>query len=504
MKIILYLFSVISFLNFSFSYVVLPFEIYVKKYSEKTEESNYNTTRLLNEWFSFRLFSKIEIGEPIQQVSAFINPQKSCFEFNRFSTSDLDIDKLYPFFSDEENSINITLFNLSNSNSFRNVTNSYSGSYDWRNYLLGNDEIYFYNNFKQIDSKNKNKTNGLFFLVNINNYWGSDCRQSNCGLHIGMTIFYKDINCPNFSKELKNANLTNKYIFSIHYNSNKAGSIILGAYPHEYLKNNYKEEQLYTFYTMPSDDSKEIYNFNMQAEIKISKGTNGKEVMISNNTKVIFEFYYGFFIGTNLYQEYIENNFFNDLDKDICYKANQTNYSVMRFDLYYCKEDYLKEIKNKFPELKFYLKNADTSFTFNFDDLFMKIGNKYYFLVIFEKYGRSYFEVGFPFFKKYDIVFNEDSKTISYYNKNIKIKKEKSNTFKIIVIIILSIILFFLILGAGFYFGKLKYMQRKKRANEMKDEEYEYPENDKMINNSNNEYPERDNMFNNSNNEKQE
>ena len=308
-----------------------------------------------------------------------------------------------------------------------------------------------------------------------------------------MPIFYKDINCPNFSKELKNSNLTNKYIFSIHYDSNKTGSIILGAYPHEYLKNNYKEEELSTFYTMPSDDSKEIYNFNMQAEIKISNVSDGKEIIISNNTKVIFEFYYGFFIGTHLYQEYIENNFFNELiNKDICNKANRTDYSVMKFDLYFCKEENLNEIKTKFPELKFYLKNTDTSFIFNFDDLFMKIGNKYYFLVIFEKYERSYFEVGFPFFKKYDIIFNEDSKTISYYNinkKNEKNEKEtsvESNTFKIIVIIILSIILICLILGVGFYFGKLKYMQRKKRANEMKDDEYEYPEVDNMINNNEN------------------
>ena len=492
MKKILYLFSIVSFLNISLSYVVLPFEIYVKKYSEKKEEPNYNITRLLNEWFSFRLFSKIQIGNPVQEISVFINPQKSCFEFNRFSSDGLDLEELYHFFSDEENPIDITLFNLNNSKSFINVTNTYSGVYDSKNYLLGNDEIYFYNNFKEINSKNLNKTNGLYFLVNINNYWGSDCRQVNCGLHIGMTIFYKDINCPNFNNELKKANLTNKYIFSIHYNSNKSGSIIIGAYPHEYLKNNYKEEHLYTFYTMPSDDSKEIYNFNMQAEIKTSNTTDGKEIIISGDTKVIFEFYYGFFIGTHLYQEYIESYFFNDLiQKDICYKANRTNYSVMKFDLYYCKEEYLKEIK-KFPELNFYLKNTNTSFIFNFDDLFTKIGNKYYFLVIFEKYERSYFEVGFPFFKKYDIVFNEDSKTISYYNKidekdeNIdnKIdKKEKSKIFKIIVIIILGVILICLILGVGFYFGKLKYMQRKKRANEMKDDEYEYPETDNMINN---------------------
>ena len=485
----IYILSIICSLNTSLSYIVIPFDIYVEKYnSEKAEIPDYNISRLLNEWFSFKLFSKIKIANPTQEISVFINPQKSCFEFNRFYIEGLNIDKLFHFFSDEEEPINFILYNLTSSNTFRDVSDKFK-KYEHKNYLVGNDEIYLYNNFNEINSKNVFISNNLSFYVNKDDYWKSDCRKVNCGLHIGMPIFNQEDECPNFNKELKNSNLINKYIFSVHYDSNKSGSIILGAYPHEYLKEKYKEEQLSTFYTKPDEGSTEINQFNIFADDIISKSSDGKEIQISNNTKLIFEFYYGFFIGTYSYQEFIENNFFNDLiSKNICNKTNLTAYgTVMFFYLYTCKEENLKEIQ-KFPELKFYLKSSNTSFIFNFDDLFIKIGRRFHFLVIFEKYHRSFWEIGFPFYKKYDIVFDEDSKIISYYNTNKQIEKEetKNETFKIVLIIILTIILICLILLVGFYFGKLKYMQRKKRANELNDDEYDYSASDKIIDNETN------------------
>ena len=157
----------------------------------------------------------------------------------------------------------------------------------------------------------------------------------------------------------------------------------------------------------------------------------------------------------------------------------------MAFDLYSCNEEYLNEIK-RFPKLKFYLKNTKTSFVFNFNDLFLKIGNQFYFMVIFDKYSRNFWEIGFPFFKKYDIVFDEDNKIISYYNpnKNIENNENKNNVFKIILIIFLGIIAFCGLLVIGFYLGKSKYIQRKKRANELDDDEYDYKEGDKIIKNN--------------------
>ena len=479
-----FLISFISSIYFCLSYIVIPFDIFVERYdSNLVEESKYNITRLLNEWFSLKLFTKLKLGNQSQEITTYINPQDSCFQL---STISFNLSKLSNFFDDKENHINLSLFNINSSDSFKNVSNSYSSKYDSMNYFIGNDEIYLYNNFNFNSSKNIIKSKDLNFLVYKNNYFG-DCAKIKCGFHIGMPIFDTENKCPNFNKELKRAKLTNKYIFSIHYFSKKLGAIIFGAYPHEYLPSFYKEEQLSTFYTRADGEYFEIRNFNMIADEIISVNHKGGEVLVSNNTKVIFEFYYGFIIGTSLYQNYIETNFFNDLiEKKICLKSNRTAYGLfMAFDLYSCNEEYLNEIK-RFPELKFYLKNTKTSFVFNFNELFLKIGNQFYFMVIFDKYSRNFWEVGFPFFKKYDIVFDEDNKIISYYNanKNIENNENKNNVFKIILIIFLGIIAFCGLLVIGFYLGKSKYIQRKKRANELDDDEYDYKEGDKIINNN--------------------
>ena len=156
----------------------------------------------------------------------------------------------------------------------------------------------------------------------------------------------------------------------------------------------------------------------------------------------------------------------------------------MFFDIYSCNgdEEALNNIK-KFPELKFHETKTNTYFIFNYNDLFQKIEERYYFMVIFQRPSNLYWRIGFPFFKKYDIVFNDDSKMISYYNENIIDDNENknNNTGKIILIVFLSLIVFFGLIGIGYFLGKEKYMQRKKRANEL-NEDYNYDSQEKIIN----------------------
>ena len=488
MKII-FLFILILF-NINLSYIIIPFDILVEKYNEERNNSLYNTTRLLREWFSFDLFSKFKMGKPNQEVSIYINHESSCFEFNKFKFEYIDLNKLSYFFSNNEQSVNLPLYNMTGSESFKDLSEQYSGSFNSYKYIIGNEDIYIYNNLNTNDSKNIIKTNDLNFIISKINEPGIDCRKENCGGFLGLEMFNQESDCPNFINQLKKSNLINNFIFSIHYNSQYSGSLIFGIYPHEYQPDKYKEEALFTCYTKSDDDNK-IKNFNMYPDEIISiNHDNNKEILISNNTKLIFEFYYGFFIGSSSYQNYIKNNFFNDLiKKDICINDNRTALGGgLFYDIYSCKEEYLNDIK-KFPKLKFYIKETNTSFIFNFDDLFLKIGNKYYFMIIFEKYPGSYWIIGYPFFKKYPLVFNGDSKTISYYNMDLinkDKKKEKSQTAKIIIIVILCIIVFCGLLAVGFYLGKEKYMQRKKRANELNEDDYDYITGEKTNNNNEN------------------
>ena len=483
----LFLLSIISLLNIIFSSVVIPFNIYVQNYAKNPEGGSVDdATRLLNEWHSLHLYSKLKIGNPNQEVSFQINIDSNCFELNKFSKPGLDLNKLSTFFSNDEKPVDLSLFNLNNSKSFKNVSDQHPFIFNYRNYFMGNDEIYLYNNIDTKNPSNEIKTNDLYFKVFSINYGGVNCIQENCGLNLGIQMFSKEENdCPNFNKVLKQSNLINKYIFSIHYDSQNSGYLIYGAYPHEYNPDKYKEKQLSTFYT--TIDSITITNFNLSPDHIISISPNKEESIVSNKTRVLFELHYGFFIGHYVYQEYIEKNFFNELiQRNICQKHDKVNYGYyfsIKTDMYSCNEENLKDIK-KFPQLKFYIKTTNTSFVFGFDELFLKIGNKYYFLVIFEEYKNAYWILGYPFFKKYDIVFNEDSKTISFYANKLSDDENTggSKALKIIVIIVLALILIAGLVVLGYYIGKNKFFIRKKRANELTDDDYDYKEGGKIIN----------------------
>ena len=94
--------------------------------------------------------------------------------------------------------------------------------------------------------------------------------------------------------------------------------------------------------------------------------------------------------------------------------------------------------------------------------------------------------LGLPFLKKYQFIFNYDSKSIGFYNENIKEKNndcenEKNNdgnffkklNMRIIIEIVVGIILIGLIVIA-FVIGKSINYKRKKRANELTDDNFEY------------------------------
>ena len=119
----------------------------------------------------------------------------------------------------------------------------------------------------------------------------------------------------------------------------------------------------------------------------------------------------------------------------------------------------------------------------------MKKNNKYYFLIIYSSFSGGYWKLGKPFLKKYQITLNLDAKSISFYNHNIKeeIKDNKNNNEKTeyIILIVICIILFIILFIISLLFIKKLKGERKKRANELKDDEYEYNANEGEIENEN-------------------
>lgn len=113
--------------------------------------------------------------------------------------------------------------------------------------------------------------------------------------------------------------------------------------------------------------------------------------------------------------------------------------------------------------------------------------NKYYFLIIFKANNipktKDFWILGQPFYKKYTFSINVDEKIIFFYNPNLSkeetTKRKKDNernyiNIKKIIFIIITVIIFVGLLILAFFIGKKMSVERKKRANELKDDNYEY------------------------------
>jgi hypothetical protein len=110
------------------------------------------------------------------------------------------------------------------------------------------------------------------------------------------------------------------------------------------------------------------------------------------------------------------------------------------------------------------------SFILNNSDLFQDYNNKKYCLIFHDLMYPLKWRFGQVFFQKYELSINEDSKIAFYYIINNQTKDKKDNFFKILLIIFffIIIILTFIIIYM------IKNKPRKRRANELEDDNYEY------------------------------
>ncbi len=190
------------------------------------------------------------------------------------------------------------------------------------------------------------------------------------------------------------------------------------------------------------------------------------------------------FITSNYFDKYINNN--------TC-EMNFTSEDFFNsFIVISCNDNENFNVK-EFPPLIFYKKTENIKFEFTYKDLFQKINDKFYFLIVFEKYVSGYWRFGKPFYQKYTFVYNGDAKTIGFYmdknndskNQNKEEKNENNwkfelNALKIVIIIVLFLIFIFLVVIISYFVGKKCNEKRKKFANELDDDNFVY-----TINNTN-------------------
>ena len=131
---------------------------------------------------------------------------------------------------------------------------------------------------------------------------------------------------------------------------------------------------------------------------------------------------------------------------------------------FYCDKNIKLE---DFYNLTFKSKEFNYTFVLNYNDLFLEINNKIYFLMFFRKDTTEFFWIfGEPFFKKYQIIFDEEKGIIGFYN----LKKIKAFNYSLLFIFLLIILVILLI---SVIIRMIIIKPRKLRANELEDN-YDY------------------------------
>ena len=461
------LFIYIILIEEIFNFIVIPFKTHHSSNLKKNSD-DYNSTDFMEYYFENKIYFLIEVGSPAKEVPFILITSTSGLNIgyslcSRFQFSDLP--KEYYQYSDE----NSTTYNLTSKN-LKTISNTFMGS-------QSTELFKFYTDLEK-NEFNKININDLPFIYTSK----EDANKlfddgTICGI-IGLTLFERNTFMENYNiiNLLKKKNITQNYIFNFEFDekNDDEGLLIIGEEPHKYNKNKYNEEQLRNDYAS-AEHYELVWGVLFNSIYFFDEDKNKTNIKDIKYARFIPEL--NCIKGTSKYKEAIENKFFKYyMNKNICRFDKEPKY------LYYvmnCDVDSEFQVK-KFPTL--YLENKKFNYTFELDynDLFIKKGKKYFFMVIFPLSYIRHFEMGKVFLKKYFLSYDVDKRTISFYNKNIPIETniknniEETNPYIKYLIIILGIIFLISCCIIGFYFGKKLYEKSRNKRNNELNEEYDY------------------------------
>ena len=453
---------------------------------------NDNISFILSNLGNTYLYSYIKIGEPEYSLKTNISVTTPHF----FIGSNLEPKSII-------NSLD--LYDIYKSKTFKNISklNQY---YVQSVEDISAKEKFIINIYNSDNKNNKNQIiNDMDFVLGVRNSFQTKHNYSEVyfitiGLQLYSTSKYIQEKQFNFISISKEKEIISNYNWFIYYEKislkddyklynvddlikNKK-NLWIGGYPHEYASKYYSKGQLFSVYSnyfLWIIEFKCVYFY--RNNTKFNTGMIKQEIY---HNKARLDFNNFFIYAPSLYLSMIKNEFFNIYHaRNICHYYTDNNMESIYCDK---SEDFNVANLKHLPILYFEHNEFNYTFEFSYKDLFAEKDNKYIFLIAVKTLDVDDWFFGDIFLRKYQLVFNQDSKSISFYNINIKIddinneennKKtiiiNKSLTMKYIVLIIFSCFMVFI--GIGFIIGYLIYKdyknKKKKRANELEDD-YEY------------------------------
>ena len=339
-----------------------------------------------------------------------------------------------------------------------------------------------------------------------------------------------------FFQSLKRAGIINSYTFTFKYFNNISltdtlynygkqnkpiAQFIIGDEPHNYEsdKNLYNENDYIKVDALYQIDGL-YWDINFDYIYSYLFNNNSK-TMIPDKTHAEINPNNGYIYSTSSYFNFIKKNFF-DKYKDICKEKNLVDNYYIYIE---CNKDDSLDIES-FPTIYFEHKKFETIFNLTYKDLFIldENNNKYIFLILYSRISNNWI-LGSIFLKKYQFTFSVDTKTIGYYKSmnNYKRNEENSNnhdnnekgrddkennnsndnkqkgddddknningnnnnkqrnqaTFYIIIGILFVIFCVLFLIFGMYIQKKCLNNKRKKRFNELEDENFDFDGNDK-------------------------
>ena len=469
------LFMLLVKMAFISSYVILPFN-----YDKKNLNDIFNNKEISGKELHKYLYSKLKtyipIGNQNQKLLSYITMNSWMFYLSKYSCNEDDIKTESSSYIPE------------NSNTYSNSTFTNYAFRDIRNATIGKDTFFLYDN---INLGSTNSLKDIKFIYGDKFNYNEENKSGICGV-IGVDIpryCLKEYENNYFLKELNDKNIGN-YAFSFDFkhssNKNNDGFLVIGAEEEKFLNlfnvNNSSEINYY-YSSIIAGSSVAWTMSNSGIFFKYKNTTNDtiELVKISQQIYMVLNIDANYFFIPKLLYNSIKENFFNTfLKQNICHEV-KTNNPAYRYKFIYCDKKTFKDKKNLLS-IYIYSRISIVNITVTNNDLFMETDDKYIFLGFYDFYNQDMFIIGKTFFKKYQFIFNIDKKQVGLLGNysdeteiidNEEFIKSGNNLIKYILIII-GLAIFVSGLGFGIYIGKKFCLNRKKRANELADDDFEY------------------------------
>ena len=441
------------FISRSSSSLYFPFKTVEIKRNISQNDPEYNISHYVNDHFYVPSFITIKMGSTYQDSKFLIVYDESGFKIEKSKYCIKDINYL-------------SVYDKNKSSDFKFMNNTQK-----RREKLCEDSMQL---FTEIDLKNLIKYEGIKFYLN------SEVNESPCGI-IGLKYdsfkLYSD-DITSIFESLKLKKLIKNETWMIKYTSQNEGLFIISPDLTK-IYQDFDENKLFTTYR----DKKGANTWNILITKVLSENNNStinkKPIKgIINNDLDLIE-------GDGDYYEYITLSYFKPyIKKRICKLEEITVNYYYYFVLECHKKNFTLDDMKKFPTLTLVLTSLNSEFVFDYKDVFVETKYKYFFNIVFNKFVYTNWIFGKPVLKKYPLLINYEAETVSFYNEsfitdNNRTNDDINNKNKIsaYVFIISGVIIIILaaILGSVLYFIIIyKNKFKKKRANELLDDNFDY------------------------------